>query len=197
MEYKLYDNDIFGISYKLYDDEEVFVEVNCPHTDSDIDELWKYKPQEKQFCHFYGKDIELPRKMLTLGKTYNFNGSNPSCGEIDDFGYLSKCILLAEPQSIYNSCVINFYEDGNEYIGYHRDRTNGMSKDSTIVISSFGETRTLRLQHIASKETFDLLLPHGSRFEFSQHFNNRYKHMIVKSKKIKEKRLSITYRNMN
>jgi hypothetical protein len=25
---------------------------------------------------------------------------------------------------------------------------------------------------------------------------NRYKHMIVKSKKIKEKRISITYRNM-
>jgi hypothetical protein len=28
--------------YTLYDDEEVFVELNCPHTDSDINELWKY-----------------------------------------------------------------------------------------------------------------------------------------------------------
>jgi len=184
------------IYYKLYNDEVVVVDVNCPHAECDINELWNYKPQEKQFCHFYGKDIELPRKMLTLGKTYNFNGSNPSVGEIQDFGYLSKCILLAEPMSPYNSCVVNFYEDGNEYIGYHRDRTNGMTEDSTIVICSLGETRILRLQHIVSRKSYDIPLPHGSRFEFTQEFNNRYKHMIVKSKKIKEKRLSITYRNM-
>ena len=189
-------NKMEEIFYELYGDDIAVVELNCGHIESDIDELWKFKPEESQYCKMYGKDIKIPRKMVTLGKTYNFNGSDNSVGELEDFGYLSECIVLGQPLSRYNSCVVNFYEDGSEYIGYHSDKTNGICEDSTIVISSFGETRVLRLQHNESKQTFDLILPHGSRFEFTQETNKKYKHCIVKSKKIKGKRISITYRNM-
>lgn len=182
--------------YEMYGDDIGVVELNCGHVECDVDEIWKYKPEGKQYCTMYGKEIAIPRRMVTLGRTYNFNGSEESVGEIEEFGYLSESIMLGEPTSKYNSCVVNFYEDGDEYIGYHSDKTNGMSESSSIVISSFGATRVLRFQHIASKETFDIELPHGSRFEFTQDINKRYKHCIVKSKKIKGKRISITYRNM-
>jgi hypothetical protein len=128
--------------------------------------------------------------MLTVGKEYNFNGSNNSIGEIEGFDYLSDCIKAGEPTTMpYNSCVINFYEDGNEYIGFHMDKEKGLVNESNIIISSFGATRVIRLKHNETNNVFDIELPDGSTFVLTRYLNKTYKHSIVKSKKIKEKRI--------
>jgi alkylated DNA repair dioxygenase AlkB len=90
-----------------------------------------------------------------------------------------------------NSCLINYYKDGNDFIPPHRDTPLSFGDYPTIINVSFGETRNLILKNDKEKFTFEL--KSNSIFIMMGSSQKYYTHEIEKSDTI-HPRYSLTFR---
>jgi Alkylated DNA repair protein len=99
----------------------------------------------------------------------------------------------------FNFVLVNRYNDGNDYIGYHSDRET----DSAIAGISLGAKRSMYFQYanqnkimklLKKPETLDIELENGSLIMISPETNKNWKHSIPKSKIIRHTRISLTFR---
>jgi hypothetical protein len=94
-----------------------------------------------------------------------------------------------------NSCLINKYEDGRDFIKFHNDSYEAFGENHYIILVSFGETRTLRFRDKTNKENyFDKILKDNSLLIVFPDINMKYEHSILKDD-TKNKRYSLTFRN--
>ena len=87
--------------------------------------------------------------------------------------------------------------DGNDYISAHSDDETGL--DSVGVVSiSYGSERIFRIRNKVTKEIMcDELTTHCSILHMGGNFQKLYTHEIPIQKKIKESRISFTFRKHN
>jgi len=90
-----------------------------------------------------------------------------------------------------NSCLINYYKDGNDFIPPHRDTPLSFGIYPTIINVSFGETRNLILKNDKEKYTFEL--KSNSIFIMMGSSQKYYTHEIEKSD-TNYPRYSLTFR---
>jgi alkylated DNA repair dioxygenase AlkB len=97
----------------------------------------------------------------------------------------------------FNGILVNKYMDGNDYISAHSDDETGL--DSVGVVSiSYGSERIFRIRNKATKEIMrDELTTHCSILHMGGNFQKLYTHEIPIQKKIKESRISFTFRKHN
>ena len=97
----------------------------------------------------------------------------------------------------FNGILVNKYMDGNDYISAHSDDESGL--DSVGVVSiSYGSERIFRIR---DKETKEIMCnestTHCSILHMGGNFQKLYTHEIPIQKKIKEPRISFTFRKHN
>ena len=94
----------------------------------------------------------------------------------------------------FNGILVNKYMDGNDYISAHSDDETGL--DSVGVVSiSYGSERIFRIRSKATKEIMcDELTTHCSILHMGGNFQKLYTHEIPIQKKIKESRISFSFR---
>ena len=90
-----------------------------------------------------------------------------------------------------NSCLINYYQNGNDFIPPHKDTPLSFGIYPTIINVSFGETRNLILKNDKEKYTFEL--KSNSIFIMMGSSQKYYTHEIEKSNTIFP-RYSLTFR---
>ena len=97
----------------------------------------------------------------------------------------------------FNGILVNKYMDGNDYISAHSDDETGL--DSVGVVSiSYGSERKFRIRNKETKEImWDELTTHCSILHMGGNFQELYTHEIPIQKKIKEPRISFTFRKHN
>ena len=97
----------------------------------------------------------------------------------------------------FNGILVNKYMDGNDYISAHSDDETGL--DSVGVVSiSYGSERIFRIRNKVTKEIMcDELTTHCSILHMGGNFQKLYTHEIPIQKKIKESRISFTFRKHN
>lgn len=96
----------------------------------------------------------------------------------------------------YNSILINYYRDGNDYISAHRDKKKELGIVGVIMIS-IGETRVFNITHGKTKELlFSLKVNDGDLTIMSGAFQDVLKHEIVKESYITKPRISFTFRRL-
>ena len=106
-----------------------------------------------------------------------------------------------------NSCLINKYRDGNDYIAPHRDSKLSFGDSPVIAVLSIGQSRTLRFTKVENnyrnkaltrkdKENviIDYELEDNSIFIMSGDSQTCYSHQLLKDDSKKE-RYSLTFRN--
>ena len=94
----------------------------------------------------------------------------------------------------YNGILINKYSDGNDTIGAHSDSQIGLDPAGVVSIS-YGCERIFRIRNkIDKKIVHEELTTHGSILVMGGDFQKHYTHEIPKQKKIKEERISFTFR---
>lgn len=106
-----------------------------------------------------------------------------------------------------NSCLINKYRDGNDYIAPHRDSKLSFGDEPIIAVLSIGQSRTLRFSKVEDnykdkaltrkdKENIiiDYELENNSLFIMSGDSQTCYSHQLLKDNSNKE-RYSLTFRN--
>lgn len=176
------------IEYGLLPTELLLNEINfC--------ELWNMIPADYNLIQMFGKTIQAPRKYKVYGTPYKFTGMTDII--VDDVPLLLQPYLdyiNTLDGYLYNSVLINWYE-GTDYIGFHSDKTSHLNIGSNIYGISFGEKRTLRFKDEAGTNT-DYILENNSIINMKHGCQEVYKHSILKSKKLTNKRINITFRSI-
>ena len=166
-----------------------------------------------------GKLQDIPRQQVAYGNPgtfYEFSGTKVLAkswiinNSDDKNEQLVKKIILNIKEKVeeytkktFNFVLINSYEDGNQYIGYHKDDERNLVKDPDIVGVSLGAERdiqfkadeTLNLEELS--KIIEINLAHNSIICMNYPTNKYWKHSIPKRKKIKTQRISLTFRNMS
>ena len=97
----------------------------------------------------------------------------------------------------FNGILVNKYMDGNDYISAHSDDETGLDKSGVVSIS-YGAERKFRIRNKKSKEImFDEITTHGCILHMGGNFQELYTHEVPIQKKIKEHRISFTFRKHN
>ena len=95
----------------------------------------------------------------------------------------------------FNVCLLNFYEDGHQRIGWHSDREE-IGRDTPIVSISLGATRSflLRAKHDGIRDRIKLDLTSGSMIVMENICQHLYLHSIPRQTDVTEGRINLTFR---
>lgn len=95
----------------------------------------------------------------------------------------------------FNGILVNLYVDGNDSIGDHSDDESSLGKEGVIAISS-GATRKFRIRDKTSRKIIkDIPMDHGMIIQMSGQFQREFTHGIPVEKRVKESRISFTFRH--
>lgn len=166
-----------------------------------FEKLWRLRPEEEQFCHMFGKTIKLPRRMInytTNNSAYTgFVGGESNKSAEHPPPLLAKLLSNLGFEASHNNILLNFYADGEDYIGKHHDKTKGFADPKNFKIWSFSlfeESDDYRVMRFTKKgERHDIKLTNGTMVCFDQDANKQYKHEVLK-KKGGGRRINITVR---
>ena len=150
--------------------------------------------RELNFTHCFQN-----RKAIYYGQfPYHYNGGKHEARDIPLGSYLeSICSYLDVlfPDYEYNSVLINFYANGQDYIPLHSDTEDCIEDDSYIVTVSLGATRTLMFQEVSTgHDIVSTDLQHGDVSIMSRRSQDYFKHEIVPDSLCSYSRISLTFR---
>lgn len=164
--------------------------------------LWELHPIEKGKIKLYGKEMESPRWFQTFMKNYTFSKMSHPATELPELfrPYLDYANALCD--HVYecdpmNGVLVNWYQDGSQYIAAHSDTLTDMVPGLPIICVSLGQERIFRIRTKSDKKkVLDLTTRNGSAIVMSYDMQKEYTHEITKqsANKIKGERISITFR---
>ena len=96
----------------------------------------------------------------------------------------------------FNSCLLNLYHSGEEGMSWHSDAEAELGKDPAIASLSMGAERKFVLRNKASGEKISLQLENGSLLLMQGQTQKYWLHSLPKTKKVKEPRINLTFRNI-
>ncbi|MEM9051693.1 MAG: alpha-ketoglutarate-dependent dioxygenase AlkB [Bacteroidota bacterium] len=96
----------------------------------------------------------------------------------------------------FNSCLLNFYHDGDDGMGWHSDDEPELDPTASIASVSLGAERKFAFKHKRTKETVSVFLPHGSILLMKAPTQEHWLHTLRKSKQVRESRINLTFREL-
>ncbi len=162
-------------------------------------QLQKEVPWEHDVIKMFGKTITTARQVAWYGEknlAYTYSGVTKQ--PLAWSPLLSELKIQVEKQTgeIFNSCLLNLYHEGSQGVSWHRDNESSIRKDSTIACLSFGAERKFYFKHLRSKEQITTLLAPGSLLIMSGTIQTHWAHCLPKMARIKEPRISLTFRQL-
>jgi alkylated DNA repair dioxygenase AlkB len=171
--------------------------LNCD--EEKFEKIWSLKPEEKPKIIMFGKLIEVPRYYNNFGVDYNFSGVNIDSIKIPEIleEYIDYCKELEDDKNKDNfnwGILINWYINGENYIGYHSDDEEEIVNKSNIYCFSLGDERDFCLKcKKTGKVDLKIKLRNNSLIIMCGTCQKSHKHSIPKRKK-GNRRISITIR---
>ena len=173
---------------------EMFLRVN-------FDDIWRLKPQNRHIIRIYGREIEQPRWTQSYLQDYVYSGSRAKARALpDELKQVYEKVL--EYDDRFNQILVNWYENGSNYIGAHSDDISQLIPNSPILSLSYGGTRKFRIRDKKTKKIIkDLLLRDRMCVIMKDDFQEKFTHEIVKIGGKKglnyPSRINITFRCFN
>ncbi|MCQ8127633.1 alpha-ketoglutarate-dependent dioxygenase AlkB family protein [Methylomonas rivi] len=96
----------------------------------------------------------------------------------------------------FNSVLVNFYRDGDDFVGWHADNEPELGESPLIASLSFGAARPLAFRHKISGETGRLVLPTGSLLLMRPAFQSQWQHSVPQDRGISAARINLTFRKV-
>ena len=96
------------------------------------------------------------------------------------------------------SVLLNYYRDGADSMGWHRDREPELGKNPTIASISLGGIRRFVLQHSrqADMTRLELRPEHGSLLLMRGATQQFWRHCVPKTRKVVAPRVNLTFRKI-
>jgi len=150
-------------------------------------------------AYVMGKHIITKRKVAWYGdESYPYTYSNTTKVALPWTTALLelKKVVEEKTDSIYNSCLLNLYNNGSEGMAYHSDDEKTLAKHSPIASLSFGAERRFLFKHKQTKETITTHLSHGSLLLMKDETQANWLHRLPTTTKILKPRINLTFRQM-
>lgn len=95
----------------------------------------------------------------------------------------------------FNGALLNFYRNGQDSMGWHRDNEKELGPEPVIASVSFGAARHFRLRRYGLKtDLINVPLGHGSLLLMRGKTQQFWEHCLPKTIKISDIRINITFR---
>ena len=147
----------------------------------------------------FGKKITTKRKVAWYGsKPFKYSYSNTTKMALPWTAELLELKKLIEKitNESFNSCLLNFYHNGNEGMGWHSDAEKELQKEGAIASISLGAERKFVFKHRNTKEKVTIVLKHGSLLIMKNQTQNFWMHCLPPTKKILVPRINLTFRTI-
>ena len=149
--------------------------------------------------NLYGKKIPLPRYTSWYGdpgKSYSYSGINSNPNEWNK-GLLHIKQQIEKVSDIrFNSVLLNWYRDGNDYINWHADNEKELGTNPVIASVNFGATRDFIIRKNDKSLKIKIPLKHGSLLIMRGEMQHYWQHSVPIRKKIKNIRFNLTFRKI-
>src|SRR5690606_18833627 len=97
----------------------------------------------------------------------------------------------------FNTALLNYYRDGKDYMGWHRDNEKALGKSPPVASVSFGASRIFQLRRYDSKQQkMELLLNAGDLLLMSGDTQRYWEHRLPRAPKNTQPRINITFRRV-
>lgn len=106
-----------------------------------------------------------------------------------------KARLEAKFETSFNECLLNYYRDGKDYMGWHRDNAHALGEYPVIVMVSFGATRIFQFRDYKEKvPVISLELDHGSALLVKKQTQEFWEQRSPKTTRALTPRINLTFR---
>ena len=150
--------------------------------------------------NLFGKRIITKRKVAWYAdKPFKYTYSNNTKQALPWIEELLELKAIVEKKSgeSFNSCLLNFYQDGTQGMAWHRDAEKELKKDGAIGSLSLGAERRFSFKHKKTNETISLILNHGSLLIMKNETQAHWLHRLPPTKLIDEPRVNLTFRTIS
>lgn len=124
-----------------------------------LDSLNKELPWIRPTLRVYGKNCEQPRETCYVADeglpTYKYSGYQPIVYKWEDFPLLKSiadAVHAALPSCTFNSVLVNRYNDGSDYAGWHADAEKVYGSTPTIASITLGTEREFLIRRRRSRK---------------------------------------------
>jgi alkylated DNA repair dioxygenase AlkB len=148
----------------------------------------------------YGKVIPLPRLTSWYGDTgrsYTYSGITSAPNEWNKgLLYLKREIENCAGVE-FNSVLLNWYRDGEDYLNWHSDDEKELGDNPVIASANFGETRDFVVRRKDDKtKKIALPLGHGTLLLMQGELQHYWEHSVPKRMKVNGSRFNLTFRSI-
>jgi alkylated DNA repair dioxygenase AlkB len=157
--------------------------------------LWKHEP-----IRMFGKWIYQPRLTALYGDPnipYSYSGIQMQATPYLPILVNIKNRIEQKISHPFTHVLLNYYRNGQDSMGWHRDNEKSLGKEPIIASLSFGETRTFQMRRYDNKSNkVNIELEHGSLLIMKGKSQECWEHQLPKSKGIFGERINLTFRNL-
>ena len=156
---------------------------------------WQQEP-----IWMFGKQILQPRLTALYGDPkvpYWYSGiamqAKPFTKELETI----KQRLQDFTQHEFTHVLCNYYRDGQDSMGWHRDNEAVLGRNPKIASLTFGASRSFQMRPYTEKEPkINLELSHGSLLLMEGASQHHWEHQLPKTKKVNQPRINLTFRKL-
>lgn len=156
---------------------------------------WRHEP-----IRMFGKMVMQPRLTALYGdasRSYGYSGISMTPKTWTPELEKLRTKLLGFTGVEFTHVLCNYYRDGQDSMGWHRDNEAVLGKNPSIASVTFGVTRIFQIRHYESKDhKIDIPLTHGSLLIMSGESQHHWEHQIPKTKTSKQGRINLTFRKL-
>jgi alkylated DNA repair dioxygenase AlkB len=176
--------------YTVEEAQTVFHYLNCLEVE--------YHKTYKRF----NKEVKVPRGQASysLNDSVHYNylvsgGSPPNYTMTEELKSITEKVNAALGTN-FNTILLNKYKTGEDSIGFHKDRETGWQDNTGFATLAFGATRDFQVKNDDTKKTTTHPHESGSVLYLPAPMNQNNTHAIPKRKRVKECRISLTFREI-
>lgn len=173
--------------------------MSLQDADSYLNNLLKHVAWKNDQAIIFGKRIVTRRKVAWYGDKpfeYTYSKINKLALPWTETLLELKASVEQRTGETFNSCLLNLYHNGNEGMTWHSDDEKELKRNAAIASLSFGAERKFSFKHKRTKETFSLILQHGSLLVMKGMTQAHWLHCLPTTKKINEPRINLTFRTI-
>ena len=149
----------------------------------------------------YGKSLILKRRVAWYadsGKSYTYSGLKKDPITFTKELNSIKAKVERKTNVVFNSVLLNDYENGQVGMGWHSDDEKELGKNPTIASLSFGASRDMlfKSKNNPSLKVIKILIENGSLLVMKGKTQHFWQHSIPKRLKVKQRRINLTFRTI-
>lgn len=127
---------------------------------------------------------------------YKVSGGSPPnyvmCDRLKAITAATNAVLGTE----FNTILLNKYINGDDCIGFHKDKEVGWAEGTGFATLAFGVTRDFQIRHVESNVTTTVPHEDGCVLHMPYPMNHHYMHSVPKRKAVTGCRISLTFRHI-